>query len=65
MPPHMVIFPQSHRIKIEIAILFNIVENLINMSLDDLILHIPPGEGLQVMNFAHCLHIVLVIDEVY
>ena len=48
----------------EIAILFPIVENHNNYVFGDYF-HPPQflGEGLQVTNFDHCLHIVMVMNE--
>ena len=69
-PPHFSIFSHAHFFlkplgqNFEIAILFSIVEKSDKYVFeDDLIPQRPPEEVLQVVNFAHCLHIVLVIGK--
>ena len=64
-PSHAHFLPQVKRTKIfEVAILFSIVKNNNNnVFRDDLPPHSPRGRGLQVTNFDHCLHTVMVIGK--
>ena len=43
--------------------MFKIVEVSNNCGFEDDLISQSPGEGLQVKNFVHCLHIVFVIGE--
>ena len=57
----LIFFPESPDQNLEVTILFSIVEISNNYVFEDDI--IPHKEALQVMNFDHCLHIVLVIGK--
>ena len=63
-PSHLSFFPKLSDQNFEITILFSIVERSNNYVFeDDLTPPFPKEEGLQVINFAHRLHIVLTIGK--